>query len=144
VRVRLADAVSAGLVESTTWTVNVDVPDAVGVPVIAPPELSVRPVGNAPAVTDQVYGNVPPVAANFAEYDLLSLPTLSVVVVTDTLTSGATVMESACDTGVDPAESSARTVNEDVPATVGVPVMRPVVRASFNPLGRVPWVTVYV
>ena len=131
-------------VESTAWTVKSNVPDAVAVPEITPAALSVSPSGRAPAVTDQVYGVVPPVAANFAEYDLFSLPALSVVVVTDSFTSGATVMESACETGVDLAESSAWTVNEAVPATVGVPVMRPVSSGQLQALGMFPWVTVYV
>ena len=41
--------------ESTTWAVKLNVPAVVGVPVIAPVELfKVKPVGNAPAVIENV------------------------------------------------------------------------------------------
>ena len=47
-----------------------NVPQAVGTPLINPYELRVRPAGNAPAVSDQLYGSgatgTPPTAA---EYD---------------------------------------------------------------------------
>ncbi len=46
---------------SVTVTVKLAVPAAVGVPVIVSPE-SVRPTGRAPAVTENEYAAVPPVA----------------------------------------------------------------------------------
>ncbi len=49
--------------ESSTLTVNVDVPVVVGVPDIAPELFKLRPAGRLPEETDQVYGVVPPVAA---------------------------------------------------------------------------------
>ena len=50
-------------VESTTWAVKLNVPAAVGVPVMAPVEgFSVRPVGSAPLMIENVYGGTPPVA----------------------------------------------------------------------------------
>jgi len=54
VTLRLAVAVWAGVAESVTVTVKLNVPDAVGVPDSTPPELSVSPVGSAPEVTAQV------------------------------------------------------------------------------------------
>ena len=49
-----------------TWTVKLDVtadvPLPVGVPLIVPPGLRLRPAGRFPAVTDQLYGVVPPEA----------------------------------------------------------------------------------
>jgi hypothetical protein len=51
---------------SATWTVNVDVPAADGVPDMVAP-LSERPAGRAPAVIDQVYGPDPPLAASVCE-----------------------------------------------------------------------------
>jgi hypothetical protein len=63
---RLAVAVFAGVLASVTFTVNVDVPAAVGVPLICPAPLSVNPFGNAPALIDQLYGVVPPVAVTVA------------------------------------------------------------------------------
>jgi len=51
------------------------------VPVIAPVEVfSDRPVGRVPEVRDQVYGDVPPVAARFAVYALPTWPVGSDVV----------------------------------------------------------------
>ena len=48
-----------------TWIVKRLVPVPVGVPEILPAEGSrVRPLGMVPLVTVQVYGVVPPVAAN--------------------------------------------------------------------------------
>ena len=53
---------------SVTCTVKLEVPTAVGVPVIAPaPELNAKPAGRAPPVIDQLYGVVPPVAASVCE-----------------------------------------------------------------------------
>jgi hypothetical protein len=52
---RLAVAVLAGLLESVTFTVKLEVPDALGVPVIAPLEvLRLSPAGSEPLVSDQV------------------------------------------------------------------------------------------
>ena len=46
--------VCAGLPESVTWSVSEDVRLAVGVPVMAPLAMSVRPAGNVPLVIDQL------------------------------------------------------------------------------------------
>ena len=52
---KLAEAVLAGLLESVTVTVKLEVPEAVGVPVIAPLEaLRLSPAGSEPDVSDQV------------------------------------------------------------------------------------------
>ena len=52
---RLAEAVLAGLLESVTCTVKLEVPAAVGVPVMAPVEaLRLSPAGSEPLVSDQV------------------------------------------------------------------------------------------
>ena len=57
--------VKTGLAESVAWTIKLKVPAAVGVPVIAPVVgVKLRPPGNEPLVIDQVYGGVPPLAAN--------------------------------------------------------------------------------
>ena len=56
-------AVCAGLPESVAVIVNVLVPAAVGVPAMTPAVLRLRPAGKVPAVTVQVIGVVPPVAA---------------------------------------------------------------------------------
>ena len=52
---RLAEAVLAGLLESVTCTVKLEVPVAVGLPVIAPVvALRLSPAGSEPQVTFQV------------------------------------------------------------------------------------------
>ena len=52
---RLAEAVLGGLFESVTVTVKLEVPVAVGVPVIAPLEaLRLSPAGSEPLVSAQV------------------------------------------------------------------------------------------
>ena len=47
-----------------TWTVKVEVAAAVGVPLRTPAVDRVSPAGGVPEETDQLYGAVPPVAAN--------------------------------------------------------------------------------
>lgn len=55
---------------SVTVIVKLNVPPALGVPLITPvAEFKVRPVGKEPVVTAKVYGDCPPVAAKVAEYD---------------------------------------------------------------------------
>jgi hypothetical protein len=51
---RSAVTLSAGELESVTFTVNAEVPAAVGVPLICPALLSVKPAGNAPEKIDQL------------------------------------------------------------------------------------------
>jgi hypothetical protein len=47
---------------SVALTVKFEVPTADGVPPIAPPGLSDKPAGSAPAEIDHVNGGVPPLA----------------------------------------------------------------------------------
>ena len=55
---------AVGAVESVTLAVKLNDPAVVGVPEIVPlAAASVRPAGNAPALTLQLYGVVPPLAA---------------------------------------------------------------------------------
>jgi hypothetical protein len=57
------DVVCVGLEESETVAVKLKVPLAVGVPEIRPVLAArLRPAGRLPALIDQVYGVVPPVA----------------------------------------------------------------------------------
>ena len=69
VSARLTDLVWTGLPESVTLKVIALLfAGADGVPVTAPVDgLKARPVGKPPAVTAQVNGGVPPVAASEAE-----------------------------------------------------------------------------
>jgi hypothetical protein len=50
---RLAVALCTGELESLTFTVNDDVPAVVGVPLIWPEVLRVRPAGREPELSDQ-------------------------------------------------------------------------------------------
>ena len=57
-------SVSGVACESVARTVKLDVPAAVGVPLITPPELKDSPDGRLPPLSDHVYGVWPPVAAS--------------------------------------------------------------------------------
>jgi hypothetical protein len=72
---------AAGVVESVTFAVNENEPDAVGVPEMVPAEESVRPAGKAPALTLQAYGVVPPLADKAVEYAVPTSPEGTDVVV---------------------------------------------------------------
>jgi len=63
IRVAVMLAVCGLKAESVAFTVSVLVPAVVGVPESIPAELNVRPPGRVPALTFQVSGEVPPVAA---------------------------------------------------------------------------------
>ena len=68
VMLRLAVVVAGVDCESVTCTVKLEVPDVVGVPVIAPVlALRLSPAGRLPVVRLQVYGAMPPFAASVAE-----------------------------------------------------------------------------
>jgi hypothetical protein len=54
-------AVAGGAALSFAWIVKLEFPAAPGVPRMTPVDGSRdKPAGNAPALTDQVYGGVPP------------------------------------------------------------------------------------
>jgi len=63
---KLLVAVTAGEAESVTRTVKVDAAAVVGVPVMLPAALSVRPAGSVPLAIDQLYGEIPPLAVKVA------------------------------------------------------------------------------
>jgi hypothetical protein len=50
-----------------TFAVKLDVPAAVGVPLMTPALDNVKPAGNVPALTDQVSGAVPPIDVNVVD-----------------------------------------------------------------------------
>jgi hypothetical protein len=67
---------------SWTWiTMAVPLVVAVGVPLITPPGLSVRPAGSAPDFTLQVRVPLAPAAASVSEYGRLTTPSFRAVVV---------------------------------------------------------------
>lgn len=66
-----------GLPESSTFTANVNVPEEVGVPLIAPAAVRLRPPGRLPDRTLHVYGVDPPDAVNATEYGAPTAPAAS-------------------------------------------------------------------
>jgi hypothetical protein len=60
--VSLALMLCVGLLESVTFTVTVELPAVVGVPLTAQP-VRLRPAGSVPAVIEHAYGDVPPAAS---------------------------------------------------------------------------------
>ena len=130
---------------SVTCTVNEAVPAAVGVPLICPVELlSVSPAGREPALIDQLYGVVPPLACNVVEYAVPTVPPGSDEVVTvGGCAAAATAMLNAF-VAVLFAASFTWTVNDKVPAAVGVPEITPVDETRLNPAGKVPALTTQV
>jgi hypothetical protein len=130
---------------SVTCTVKETVPVVVGVPEMTPVDATrLNPAGNVPALTLQVYGVVPPLACSAVEYAVPAVPPGSDVVVTvGACGAAATAMLSAF-VPVLFAASVTCTVNDAVPAVVGVPEIAPVDATSVRPAGRVPALIVQV
>ena len=91
-------------------TVNVDVPAEVGIPVMAPPELSSSPAGSEPEYSVQVYGGVPPVAASDWEWGEVARPLVREVVVIESPAPMVMVSVLVAVCGVGVAESVTWTV----------------------------------
>ena len=124
-----------GEVESVTVMTTVATAGAVGDPEMAPVEASnFSPAGRP--VADQVYGLVPPFAANVAEYAEPTMPPDSEVVVMDS--GGVIVSErlAVAFKGVGVEESVRVIATVLVPAAEGLPLMTPVDALMFNPAGR--------
>jgi hypothetical protein len=131
---------AVGVVESVTFAVNVNEPDAVGVPEIVPPEESVNPPGRAPELMLQPYGVVPPLAASVVEYAVPTVPAGTELVETVTGVTAAEIVRvndfvAVCAVGV--VESVTFAVNVNEPDAVGVPEIVPPVE-SVTPPGRPP------
>jgi hypothetical protein len=69
-----------GTVESTTCIVKLEVPWAVGVPVMIPAVERLRPNGSAPEGIVHEYGSVPPEAESVAKYSAPTAPLGNAVV----------------------------------------------------------------
>jgi hypothetical protein len=109
-------ALIAGLPESVTFTVKVEVATVVGVPVIAPvPVLRLNPAGRVPAETLQVSVPAPPLAFSVCEYAAPTVPPGREVLETagaDVIVrlTAAVLVESATDVAVTVTASAAETV----------------------------------
>jgi len=144
VRLNALDALF--LAVSVTCTVKLNEPAAVGVPERAPLAASSEmPAGRAPAMTAQVYGAVPPVAASACEYELPAAPPGSVVpvVMLKGWALGA-IMIANCVLAVAWLESATCTVKVNVPAAERLPDRTPVDAFSESPDGSVPEETDHV
>lgn len=118
---RACDAVAVLL--SVTCTVRVALPALDGVPLMTPVVAErVRPWGKAPCEIVQVTGVAPPDCVSVAEYGLATVPVGKLVVV---ITGLGLIVSCRLAVSVLLSESVTMTVNENVPGTVGVPVMTP-------------------
>jgi hypothetical protein len=129
--------VFTGLLESTAFTVIVEGPAVVGVPLITQPAPSVSPAGSVPAVIVQVYGGAPPETGIGPVY---GVPTVAVGGELMMMFAGAGTIVTvtgplAVSMGL-PA-SVAFTTRFDVPATVGVPLTTQPA-PSVRPAGSAP------
>ena len=62
---------------SVAVIVKLDVPVAVGVPLMTPALLKLRPAGKMPVVTAYVYGLAPPLVLRDTEYALPTVPAVN-------------------------------------------------------------------
>src|SRR4029077_10471185 len=130
---------------SVPCTVNDAAPPAVGVPDSAPVDAArLNPAGNVPALTLQLYGVVPPLACSVVEYAVLAVPPGNDVVVTVGGCAAAATATLKAFVPVLFAASVTCTVNDAVPAVVGVPEITPVDATRLNPAGSVPALTLQV
>ena len=132
--------VATGKVPLAAVIVPLKVPNALGVPVIAPPEPSVRPVGRLPAVTVNVIGVLP----DAVQVWLYAMPTVPLDGGATLVKSGAWVMtiEKFC-VALGSVPFIAVIVPLKVPVAPGVPEITPP-EVSVRPVGRAPEVTVKV
>src|SRR5579862_571900 len=110
---------------------------AVGMPVIAPPELRVRPGGSVPPVGVHVKGAVPPLAKREKLYPGKFRSHWGSGEPDPTVTAGLMVIWSARLTTA-PALSLTWAVKPKVPAAEGVPASAPVFTLRPMPVGRAP------
>lgn len=124
---------------SRTCTVTGFVPAAVGVPLTVAP-FNERPAGSDPAVIDQVYPPVPPVAASDCEYGEPTLPLASDAVVTESGAGFTRIVNAFVAVVFELSRTWA--VKLEVPAAVGVPEITPAA-LNVNPAGSDPALTVH-
>jgi hypothetical protein len=147
VTVSAKDFVTLAPALSVTRAVKLYDPAFVGLPEITPEAARERPGGSEPAVLVHEYGGVPPEAARLVEYATREWACGSgddVVIASGGGGGPATVIESAFDAVWVP--SVTRSVKENVPAAVGVPVTvaSGVPELRLRPGGRAPDCTLQV
>jgi len=108
---------------SVAFAVKLNAPDAVGVPLICPPEPSVMPAGSEPLLIDQVYPGVPPDALKVCVgYAALISPFGREAAAT---TGAALMVSGSVCVALTLAESVTFTTSVRVVAADGVPERRP-------------------
>ena len=132
-------AVCAGTPESVTLKVNgVAVAEAVGVPLMTPAALRVKPAGSVPEFNCQVSVPMPPVAARGCEYDVLTTPLGSDVVVvvnSETMVRVRVGVVAVC--AGEPESVTLKVNGTALAVAVGVPLIRPAA-LRVKPAGIVP------
>jgi hypothetical protein len=123
----------AGDPASVTFTVTIELPAVVGVP-LTTHAASERPAGNAPVI-EQLYGEDPPLAVIVAPYATPTMPFGSVFVRFKAL-GAITIVSLALMLCAGVLESVTFTVTVELPAVVGVPLTEQPVR--LRPAGSVP------
>jgi hypothetical protein len=126
---------------SVTFTVKLEVPNAVGVPDIVPPAERVSPAGKVPAETVQLNGGVPPAALKVCEYGVPSVACGSGPALMETA-AGLTVMVRPAVAVLDPL-SVTFTKKLDEPAAAGVPDIVPAAD-KVRPAGNAPAAMLHV
>jgi hypothetical protein len=124
---------------SVAVTVKSYAPAADGVPLIAPVvEPKDRPVGSAPALTENAIGAVPPLVATVSLYEALMSGVGNVAVVIDSVDAIVPVYSLVAVTEL---ASVAVIVKSYAPAADGVPLIAPVVEFNDKPVGNAPALT---
>src|SRR5437588_7558290 len=133
----LKDFVAVVFALSLTLIWKLNVPAAVGVPLIVPvAALRLKPGGREPVLRSQLYGGFPPLANNFCEYCAPTAPFGSWVPVV-MLSAGVLIVRLKDLVAVAAALSLTFTVKLYVPPVDGVPDKLPVLE-SDRPVGNVP------
>src|SRR5262249_13750933 len=132
-----------GTAESEASTVNVNVPVSIGLPLISPVGVRLRPVGRAAEDGSrvQVYGGVPPVAERTAVYWLLTKPPPSVSWVRAAREVATWRVSVLVENWAGGPASATWKVSWVTPTVVGVPEIVPVLGSRFRPGGIEPAVS---
>lgn len=132
----------AGELESLTWNVRLKTPESAAVPEMTPAADKLSPVGSEPPEIDQLYGVFPPVAPSVALYEVFicAVGSTGVVICSDATERVMVMLRFAVALCAGELESVTFTVDENVPALVGIPPIWPEL-LRLKPVGREPELT---
>jgi hypothetical protein len=128
---------------STTWAVKLEVPAAVGVPVIAPVmALRYSPAGRplTGVIENMLYGGSPPMATNEELYGTPTCPVLAEQLKLRGVCSVTVMVQPPVEAveAVLPMESITWDMKLKLPVAVGVPLIKPVPEFKLIPGGSEP------